>query len=192
MQTAVTRSYFGVRFLGYNFNMAAWLADDSLIQQGYLSSEPFLVREAGVEPEVYLLADEGYPTYSSMALVPGEMVRDNPEAVQGFVNATIEGWYHYLYGDRTAADALIMAANPDMTPDKIAFGVESLKSFGILDSGDALDQGIGAMTDARWREFADIAIGAGLYPQDLDLSKAYTTQFINAGHGLDIKASLTQ
>ena len=171
----------------YTFNMAPFLVDETAIQQGYLSSEPFLALSEGVDPEVYLIADTGYPSYSSLALVPTSLIEENPEAVEGFVNATIEGWYSYLYGDPTPGNELILADNPEMTLDKIDYGIEKMLEFGILDSGDALELGIGAMSDARWQEFFSLMVEAGIYDADLDITDAYTLDFVNQGHGMDLK-----
>ncbi len=171
----------------YTFNMAPWLIDETAIQQGYLSSEPFMVAKEGVEAEVFLLADEGYPSYSSMALVQGSLIESDPDLVQGFVDATIEGWYSYLYGDPGPGNALIMADNPEMDAETIAYGIEKMLEFGIVDSGDTLELGIGAMTDARWTEFFDVLVEAGVYDAGLDYQAAYTLQFINTGHGKDMK-----
>ena len=171
----------------YTFNMAPFLVDETAIQQGYLSSEPFLALSEGVDPEVYLIADTGYPSYSSLALVPTSLIEENPEAVEGFVNATIEGWYSYLYGDPTPGNELILADNPEMTLDKIEYGIEKMLEFGILDSGDALELGIGAMSDARWQEFFSLMVEAGIYDAGLDVTDAYTLDFVNQGHGMDLK-----
>ena len=171
----------------YTFNMAPFLVDETAIQQGYLSSEPFLALSEGIDPEVYLIADTGYPSYSSLALVPTSLIEENPEAVEGFVNATIEGWYSYLYGDPTPGNELILADNPEMTLDKIDYGIEKMLEFGILDSGDALELGIGAMSDARWQEFFSLMVEAGIYDAGLDVTDAYTLDFVNQGHGMDLK-----
>jgi len=170
----------------YTFNMAPWLVDETAIQQGYLSSEPYLVEREGIDPEVYLLADSGYPSYSSLALAPAALIEENPEAVEGFVKATIEGWVSYLYGDPSPANALIMADNPDMTEDTIAYGIEKMKEYGILTSGDAETMGIGAMTDERWETFYTVMAENGVYPADMDYTAAYTLDFVNQGHGLDM------
>ena len=171
----------------YTFNMAPFLVDETAIQQGYLSSEPYLVQSEGIDPEVYLIADTGYPAYSSLALVPTSMIDENPEAVQGFVNATIEGWYSYLYGDPSPGNELIIADNPEMTLDKIEYGIGKMLEYGILDSGDALELGIGAMSDARWQEFFSLMADAGIYDAGLDVTDAYTLDFVNQGHGMDLK-----
>jgi NitT/TauT family transport system substrate-binding protein len=172
----------------YTFNPAPFLADKSAIQQGYVTSEPFAVeREGGFTPKVFLLADAGYNPYSTVIETSWQLVEENPDLVQRFVDGSIEGWYSYLYGDPSPANALIKKDNPEMTDEQIAYSIEKMKEYGIVDSGDALDLGIGAMTDERWRSFFDFAAGAGLYPTDLDLSRAYTTQFVNKKVGMDLK-----
>jgi NitT/TauT family transport system substrate-binding protein len=107
--------------------------------------------------------------------------------VQRFINASIEGWYSYIYKDPAPANALIKKDNPDMTDENLAFAVGMLKERQIVDSGDSLKLGVGAMTDARWKEFHKAMVPTGMYPADLDLSKAYTLQFVDKGHGLNMK-----
>jgi NitT/TauT family transport system substrate-binding protein len=172
----------------YTFNPAPFLADKSAIQQGYLTSEPFAVeREGGFTPKVFLLADAGYDTYSTTIETSWRLVEDNPDLVQRFVDGSIEGWYSYLYGDPTPANELIKADNPDMTDAQIDYSIRKLKEYGIVDSREAEEMGIGAMTDERWHNFFRFAADAGLYPKDLDLSKAYTLQFVNQQVGMELK-----
>jgi NitT/TauT family transport system substrate-binding protein len=168
----------------YTFNMAPFLADPSAIQQGYATSEPYKIEKAGVKPLVHLLADLGYESYSCTLETAWKLARDKPALVQRFVDASIEGWYSYLYGDPEPGNALIKRDNPEMTDDQIAYSVGALKKYGIVDSGDAKALGIGAMTDARWKSFAAQMIGLGLYPRDLDLGKVYTLGFVNKKIGM--------
>ncbi len=171
----------------YTFNMAPFLADKGAIQQGFLTSEPLKMQQAGIQPVVHLLADHGYVSYATTLETRRQLVQEKPDVVQRFVNATIEGWYSYIYGDRTAANAMIKKDNPEMSDEQLAYSHAKMKEYGIVDSGDALKLGIGAMTAARWREFADTMVKAGVYPADLDVSKAYTLQFVNKGHGMNLK-----
>jgi NitT/TauT family transport system substrate-binding protein len=168
----------------YTFNMAPFLADKSAIQQGYLTSEPYKIEQAGVKPLVHVLADAGYSSYSCTIETSWKLVREKPDLVQRFVNASIEGWYSYLHGDPGPGNTLIKKDNPDMTDDVIAYGIASLKKYGVVDSGDAKTLGIGAMTDARWKEFLATMGGIGLYPRDLDLTRAYTLAFVNRKVGM--------
>ena len=121
----------------YNFNIAPFLADKKAVQQGYLTSEPFMIEKAGVKPVVLLLADAGYASYGSVIETSQKLVREKPDLVQRFVNASIEGWYSYLYGDPAPGNALIKKDNPEMNDALIAYGIAKIKEYGIVDSGDA-------------------------------------------------------
>ena len=171
----------------YTFNMAPFLADKATIQQGFLTSEPLKAQQAGIKPVVHLLADNGYVSYATTLETRSQLVKEKPDVVQRFVNATIEGWYSYMYGDRSAANALIKKDNPEMNDDQLNYSHAKMLEYGIVDSGDALKLGVGAMTAARWREFADSMVKAGVYSADIDVSKAYTLQFVNKGHGMHLK-----
>jgi NitT/TauT family transport system substrate-binding protein len=168
----------------YGFSVAPFLADKKAIQQGYLTSEPFTIEKEGVHPVVLLLADAGYGSYGALIETSEKLVRDKPDLVQRFVDASIEGWYFYLNGDPAPGNALIKRDNPEMTDALIAYGREKMKEYGVVDSGEAKENGIGAMSEARWRDFFDTMTKAGLYPADMDFRKAYTLQFVNRRVGM--------
>lgn len=168
----------------YTYNLAPWLADKTLSQQGYLTSEPFSARAAGVDPTVFLLADYGYSTYSQVLMVSKKMVAEKPQVVQAFIDASIKGWSDFLNGDSSKGVALIIKDNPDYTAKISEDSTRALKDAGIVVSGDAKTLGIGAMTDARWKDFFDTMVKAGVYPADLDYKQAYTLQFVNKKLGV--------
>jgi NitT/TauT family transport system substrate-binding protein len=107
--------------------------------------------------------------------------------VQRFVDASIIGWNHYLYGDNSAGNAMIKKLNPEMTDELIAFSIGKMKEYGIVDSGDTLKNGIGAMSDARMASFFDKMVKAGVVRGDIDYRKGYTLRFINKGVGLNLR-----
>jgi NitT/TauT family transport system substrate-binding protein len=133
---------------------------------------------------VMLLANAGYSSYGNMIETSDRLVREKPDLVQRFVNASIEGWSSYLNGDPSPGNALIKRDNPEMTDALIAYGRAKMKQFGIVDSGDAKTSGIGAMTDARWGDFFETMVKAGVYPKTMDYRKAFTLQFVNKRVGM--------
>ena len=163
----------------YTFNLAPFLVDPKAIQEGYLTSEPYTIEQQGhFKPQVFLLADNGYPGYANMVVVPQKWIATNPKAVQAFVDATREGWRAYLFGNPAPANALIKKDNPDMTDGLIAQAIAKMKSYGIVVSGDATTMGIGTMTDARWKTFFDTMASEGLYPKSLPYKNAYDLRFV--------------
>ncbi len=172
----------------YTFNSAPFIVNEDAGQQGYLSSEPFAVeRETGWAPDVYLIADAGYTAYSTTIQTLASTISDNPEVVQCFVDGSAIGWYNYLYNDNSAADELIKTDNPDMTQEAIDYAIEVMLAQGIVDSGDALELGIGAMTDERHADFYSKMVDAGVVEAGLDISSSYTLEFINNGVGMDLR-----
>jgi len=172
----------------YTFNPQPFIATPNSAMQGYVTSEPFAVeRSAGFKPGVILLADNGFNTYSTLIETRTELVDKKPDLVQRFVDASIIGWYHYIYGDNSAGNAMIKKLNPEMTDDLLAYSVAKMKEYGIVDSGDSLRNGIGAMTDERITGFFEKMVRAGVVKSDLDYRKSYTLRFINKGTGLDLR-----
>jgi NitT/TauT family transport system substrate-binding protein len=160
----------------YTFNAAPFLADKSAIQQGYVTSEPYTLKTQGkIDPQVFLLADSGYPGYAAMTLVSDAFLASNPQSVRDFVAATIAGWKDYLRGDPAPGDALITKDNPDMTPDLLAQAREKLLSYGIVEAPDGQ---IGGMTEARWADFFKIMSDAGVYSKDLDWQSGLDLSFL--------------
>jgi len=139
------------------------------------------------KPGIILLADYGFNTYSTLIETRRDLIDKKPDLVQRFVDASIVGWYHYLYGDNAPANAMIKKLNPEMTDELLAFSLAKMKEYGIVDSGDALRDGIGAMNDARAASFFDKMARAGVVRRDVDFRKAYTLRFINKGVGLDLR-----
>ena len=172
----------------YTFNPAPFVADKGKGMQGYLSSEPFAVeKEAGFKPNVFLIADNGYSTYATTIETMAGTIADKPEVVTCFVEASIKGWYNYLYGDNSAANEMIKTDNPDMTDDKIAFAIESMLANGIVDSGDAETLGIGALTEEKVGDFYAKMVEAGVIAGDIDWKASFDPQFVGKGVGLDLK-----
>ena len=172
----------------YTFNSQPFLADKQSAMQGYVTSEPFAIEQtAKFKPGVILLADYGFNTYSTLIETRREIVDKKPDLVQRFVDASIVGWYHYLYGDNAPGNAMIKKLNPEMTDELLAYSVAKMKEYGIVDSGDTLRDGIGAMTDARATSFFDKMVRAGVVRGDIDFRKTYTLRFVNKGVGLDLR-----
>jgi NitT/TauT family transport system substrate-binding protein len=185
---AAKYGYDDAQIRPYTFNLAPFLADKEAIQEGYASSEPYLIRkETGINPVVLPLSAAGYQGYGNVIATSAKLIHDRPDIVQRFVDASIEGWYAYLYGDPSPANRLIMRANPEMGADLIDFGRKTMIERGIVDSGDAKTLGIGAMTDARWDAFYRAMAAVGVYPAGIDIKKAYTTRFVDKGVGLAMK-----
>ncbi|MDB5604863.1 MAG: transporter substrate-binding protein [Bradyrhizobium sp.] len=172
----------------YTFNAQPFIATPQSAMQGYVTSEPFAVeKSAGFKPGVILLADYGFNTYSTLIETRRDVVEKKPDLVQRFVDASIVGWYNYLYGDNSAGNAMIKKLNPEMTDELLAYSVKTMKDHGIVDSGDTQRNGIGAMTDERLTSFFDKMVRAGVVKSDIDYRNSYTLRFVNKSVGAELR-----
>jgi NitT/TauT family transport system substrate-binding protein len=172
----------------YTFNPQPFIVNKQSAMQGYVTSEPYAVEKAaGFKPGVILLADHGFNAYSTLIETRRDIVDKKPDLVQRFVDASAIGWYTYLYGDNSAGNAMIKQMNPEMTDELLRYSVVKMKEYGIVDSGDTLRDGIGAMNDARVASFFDKMVRAGVVRRDIDYRQAYTLRFVNKGVGVDLR-----
>jgi NitT/TauT family transport system substrate-binding protein len=150
----VTHGFKDEALKPYNYNLGPFLANPKAIQQGYSVAEPIYVETQGkFKPVVHLLADHGFSTYSTVIEARTETVKANPDLVQRFVDASILGWVNYLYGNRQAANALMIKDNPEMTEAELEASTALMKQQGIVDSGESLQGGVGAMSAGRIKDF---------------------------------------
>src|SRR3954471_4212296 len=163
----------------YTFSFAPFLADKNISMQAFITSEPYAIRQAGVDPVIHLLADNGFVNYSDILVVLPKTAVERKDVVQRFVDASMKGWKSYLTGDPAPANALIKAANPDMTDDKIGYAIKVMREAGIVGGGDAAKDGIGALTAQRWTGFYKDMVDCGALPGGWDVAKLVTTEFVN-------------
>jgi NitT/TauT family transport system substrate-binding protein len=168
----------------YTFNLQPFYVDPTLAQQGYITAEPFEAQKNGVKTKFFLFADDGYPPYSTTLVTTRAYMENNSAAVAAFVKATMQGWKDYL-AHPAPGNALIKEANPKQGDDQIAFSIGRFKAIKCVTGGDAATQGIGIMTDTRWKKTRDFMVGTNMLKAATPWQSAYTTRFVK---GLNIIA----
>ena len=162
----------------YTFNIQPFVADKNVVQQGYLTSEPYAIQKAGVKANALMFSDYGYPAYATTISCMDKTVKERAKAVAAFVRGSAEGWKSYL-ADPAPGNALIKKDNPNMTDDQLAYSVAKLKENGMVLGGDAAKLGVGVMTDARLKASLDFLAAAKLLdPSKVDLAAAFPTTFV--------------
>ncbi len=163
----------------YGFSVQPFLADRTLSQQGFATSEPFSIEKGGVRPVVFLLADFGYPPYSEALVVTRATLASQSDALERFLRASAEGWRSYL-ANPAPGNAFIKQANPQMGDELLAYGVRKLNEYGIVTGGDGHRLGLLTMTDARWQATIDFLRSSGLAKPNVDYRRAYTLDLVKA------------
>lgn len=164
----------------YTYSAAPFLADPTAVQQGYITEDEHLLGQQMPAPPVsLLLADYGYQNYASTVFGRTDWIEANRGAVQAFVDATADGYRACLDGTASAGEAAILTANPEHTKPLYDFKLKQMKDRNMVVGDD--DGPIGQMSDARWKDFFDTMVAAGVYDASLDHTAAYDLGFVGTG-----------
>jgi NitT/TauT family transport system substrate-binding protein len=167
----------------YNHSLAPFLSDKTAAMQGFATAEPKRMAEAtGREPRVFLLADHGWNSYSTVLETRTQLIEERPELVQRFIDASIAGWRNYLAGGKPAAvaDELIKKENPAMTDGQIAFSRAKMRELQLLGPNEPSKIRIGAIDKESVGDFYKKMVAAGMYDaDDVDPQDAVDTQFVD-------------
>src|SRR2546430_13530429 len=97
----------------YTFNSQPFIVNKQSAMQGYVTSEPYAVEKAaGFKPNVILLADYGFNSYSTLIETRTEIVDKKPDLVQRFVDASVIGWEHFFHCDHQPGENMIKQPPP--------------------------------------------------------------------------------
>jgi NitT/TauT family transport system substrate-binding protein len=109
----------------HTYNLAQFLKDESLVQQCFVTNEPFYVGQHGIEPVVLMISGSGYEPYH-VVFTHRDFAREEPDRVRAFTRASLRGWTDYLEGDPSPANQLITSRNPQMTPELLAYSRQTM------------------------------------------------------------------
>jgi NitT/TauT family transport system substrate-binding protein len=138
---------FGATIVPYDGGVARFMVDPTFAQQCFVTAEPLAARRKGGDPQVFLVADEGFNPFTGVVIVARSLLREHPAWVRSFVLAAREGWASYLAAP-AATNAAMQKLNPSMDAETFAAAAEAEKS--LVESDDTKSHGIGSMTRARW------------------------------------------
>lgn len=166
-----------VKELKYTGSLVNFIADPTALTQGYITAEPFSLKEQGVETGFLLNADSGYNPYANVLFTTEKTIKEKPELVKAFVEASVKGWEYYKdHSDEV--NPFIQEKNPDMSLEAMKYGAE--KQLDFVYGGDAADHGVGYMSEERWNTLMDQLVEIKLLDAKEDVSKVFTNEFLPA------------
>lgn len=165
----------------YTGQLAQWLADKTMIQQGLVTNEPILVKtEVGWEPKVFMLADAGYKTYGSILTTSQDFLDKKPKAAACMVEASVKGWNDFMNGDPKPGLEAIKKDAPNNTDELMAATIKIMKDRKLVLNEDTEKFGTMIMTLDRWQTHYEMLKEVGLLKVDLDMKKIVQTQYLKS------------
>ncbi|MCR8633336.1 ABC transporter substrate-binding protein [Paenibacillus radicis (ex Xue et al. 2023)] len=159
----------------YTGQLVNFVSDPNALTQGYITSEPFTLKQQNVDIGTLLVADSGYGIYAGVYFTTEKMIAEHPDQVKAFVEATVKGWDYYKDHSEEIHPA-IKEKNPDMGLDMMKFSAQQEMDF--VYGGDAATKGTGIMTKERWAEVQKQLVDVGVLKKEEDVDKVFTTKFL--------------
>lgn len=170
---------YGIKFglVPTSYGLASFLADRTVIQQCFLTSEPYFARQKGVAVRVLPLTASGYNMYHTV-ICRRELIRRDPGVVRAFVTASIRGWNDYLAGDPAPAHQLILDRNRDMMPGQLAYSRRALIDYALVAGRPELGEATGRLSLERIQREIDLLRDFGVLEKPLRAAEVATTAFL--------------
>ena len=148
-----------VKIVPYDGGVARFVADKDFAQQCFVTSEPIAARQKGSDPQVFLVADEGFNPYVTVVITRRALFIEHPERVRAFARATQEGWRAYL-DDPAQANAVMARLNTSMSAETFAAAAAAQRP--LFETDETKKRGLGTMTRARWESLAQQLVELGV------------------------------
>ncbi|WP_046174208.1 ABC transporter substrate-binding protein [Domibacillus indicus] len=159
----------------YTGDNTIFMSNKKAASQMYVTSEPYYLKQEGVETSHLLIADSGYSPYGDVLFTTKEFMEENPEMVQAFVNATKKGWEAFHEEPEKVYD-YIKELDPEKTAEQMEYATGEMEE--LVYGGDATENGVGTMTEERWQTLIDQVYDLGLIEKKMEPSEVYTTEFL--------------
>lgn len=114
----------------------------------------------------------GLNTYSPLIITSEEMIEQDPETVQAFINALLKGYEFAMEEPEQAAD-ILLEAEPDLDSELVKRSQVWLTDYYQEDAPVW-----GTQEQSRWDEFAKFMYEEKIIDTQIDASEAFTNQFI--------------
>lgn len=157
-----------MEIVSLDYGLGRFLADESMIQQCFVSNQPFYARREGVEVETWLIAESGYDP-PHVVFAHRDFAERHPETVKTFVEASVEGWRDYLDGDPSPADEIILERNAEMSPAFIDFARETLRERNLVAGDPGRGEEIGRLDRGRMETLLEDLRAIGVIGDDLEV-----------------------
>lgn len=144
---------YGIEFrlVPHNWSLTQFFANPRLVQQCFITSEPYVAQQQGVPVKTLLIAGSGYDPYR-VIFTTRRFLAEHPDQVRAFVRASVGGWRDYVAGDPRAAHEAILARNDQLTPDFLASSHAALRQHRLVEGERARGEDVGHFDRARLAE----------------------------------------
>ncbi len=159
-----------------DFGIDPLLNDEVDVLAGWIINEGILMEEAGLEPNFIIPSDYGIDAYNSLIVTTEKMITEQPDIVEGFLQAVILGHQDVVDNPEQAIDLILTYDDSLIRADqqpRLQAMIPLIKPAGSL---------IGDMKPEIWALSHQILFEHGVLNQPVDVEAIYTLTFIESVH----------
>ncbi|HFQ94527.1 MAG TPA: hypothetical protein ENK32_10990 [Anaerolineae bacterium] len=142
----------------------------------FKSNEPDTIRGWGYELNMWDAADYGVPTLGLTYVATEEMIEQNPELLQKFMNAAMRGIEFARENPEEAVEIVMVYAGEEADPAHMRYmlGTE------LADAQSPITDefGLGWQTAEQWQALQDMLAQYEAIAEPVDVTAAFTTRFL--------------
>lgn len=131
----------------------------------YATDEPFLLRQAGFDFLTFMPRAGGIDFYGDNLFTTERQIREHPDRVRKFREASLRGWDYALAHPAEIIDGILREHGERKSRAHLAFEAEQTAALmhpGLIE--------VGHMNPGRWRHIADTYAEFGMLPRNFDLT----------------------
>lgn len=170
--------------LGLHFNLmplvgdlARFMNDPTMVQQCFVTNEPYFARQRGANVGALLIASATYEPYRVM-FTGDEFLAHHPDVVGKFVRASVRGWVDYLAGDPSPGNRLLAARRSDLTPEFMAYSIKAMNDYKLVRGDPARGEEAGQLTAVRLQKQIALLQEVGVLDRPVRVEDVATFEFL--------------
>ncbi len=158
---------FEGNYFPYNDNLDKLIGGQIDVIPGYLTDQPFALKNRGVPFLTIQPSSYGFDFYGDCLYTSESELEDHPERTAKFLEASLLGWEYAMANTEEIIDLILDTydvENKGKSRESMRFEAEVMRKLILPD----LVQ-IGHMNPGRWKHMADTYVDVGLVPESVSL-----------------------
>ncbi|MCL5075112.1 MAG: ABC transporter substrate-binding protein [Chloroflexi bacterium] len=160
-----------VKIIPIGFGVEPLLAGQVETMMGFTNSEPVTIRHKGMDIDELLVADYGVKLYGLTLTTNEQILKDKPDLVKGFVQASLKGWQYAFQNPEKTID-IFLKARPEADRK---LEMDTLKAtLPIVESEATKKNGLGWQEAGIWKEAQDTLFNLGVIAKKTDVDRMFS------------------
>ncbi len=160
----------------HTFDPNALIKEEIDGMSAYSTDEPFLLEKEGIEYQIFKPRAGGIDFYGDTLYTTENYLKEHPEQVETFVNASLKGWEYALKNKEEIIELILTEYSQRHSREHLQFEARKTQELILPEVVE-----IGYINKGRWEYIRDTYAELGMIPKDYSLKG-----FIYSDYSLEI------